>query len=51
MDNVYTLYEIVHGRLRECKHTQYGFFLDVQKACDMVWHEGLWLKLRYGAER
>ena len=31
MDNVFTLNELVKGRLRENKHT-YAFFLDVQKA-------------------
>ena len=44
IDNVYTLSELVQGRLREGK-TTYAFFLDVQKAYDMVWRDGLWLKL------
>ena len=44
MDNVFTLNELVQGRLRENKHT-YTFFLDVQKAYDTVWRDGLWLKL------
>ena len=44
MDNVYTLNEIVQGRLNEDKET-YAFFLDVQKAYDTVWRDGLWLKL------
>ena len=44
MDNVYTLNEIVQGRLRENKKT-YAFFLDIQKAYDTVWHDGLWYKL------
>ena len=44
MDNVYTLNEIVQGRLREDKKT-YAFFLDIQKAYDSVWHNGLWYKL------
>ena len=35
MDNVYTLNEIVQGRLREDKKT-YTFFLDIQKAYDTV---------------
>ena len=35
MDNVYTLNEIVQGRLKEDKET-YAFFLDVQKAYDTV---------------
>ena len=41
MDNVYTLNEIVQDRLREDKKT-YAFFLDIQKAYDSVWHDGLW---------
>ena len=41
MDNVYTLNEIVLGRLREDKKT-YAFFLDIQKACDTVWRDALW---------
>ena len=44
MDNVYTLNEIVQGRLREDKKT-FSFFLDIQKAYDTVWHDGLWHKL------
>ena len=44
MDNVYTLNEIVQGRFREDKEI-YAFFLDVQKAYDTVWRDGLWLKL------
>ena len=43
-DNVYTLNEIVQGRLREDKKS-YAFFLDIQKAYDSVWHDGLWYKL------
>ena len=41
MDNVCTLNEIVQGRFREDK----AFFLDVQKAYDTAWRDGLWLKL------
>ena len=36
MDSVYTLNEIVQGRLKEDK----AFFLDVQKAYDTVWQDG-----------
>ena len=43
MDNVYSLNEIVQGRLREGKRTY--AFLDVHKAYDTVWHDGLWVKL------
>ena len=42
--DVYTLNDVVQGRLREDKPT-YAFFLDVQKAYDTVWRDGLWLKL------
>ena len=41
---MYILNEIVQGRLREDKKT-YAFFLDIQKAYDFVWHDGLWYKL------
>ena len=34
----------MQGRLKEGKET-YAFFLDVQKAYDSVWHNGLRLKL------
>ena len=34
----------VQGRLREGKKT-YAFFLDVQKAYDTVWRNGLWVKM------
>ena len=44
VDNIYTLNELVQGRLREGKDT-YAFFLDVQKAYDTVWRNGLWFKL------
>ena len=42
--DVYSLNEIVQGRLREGKHT-YAFFLDIRKAYDTVWRDGLWVKL------
>ena len=44
VDNVYTLNELVQGRLKEGKRT-YAFFLDIQKAYDTIWRNGLWLKL------
>ena len=44
MDNLYTLNEVVQGRLSEDKKT-YAFFLDIQKAYVSVWHDGLWYKL------
>ena len=40
MDNVYTLNEIVQGRLRENKK-RFAFFLDIQTAYDTLWHDGL----------
>ena len=44
MDNVYTLNEILQGRLREDKKT-YTFFLDIQKAYGYMWCDRLWYKL------
>ena len=44
MDNVYTLNEIVQGRLRKDKKT-YALLLDIQKAYYSMWHDGLWYKL------
>ena len=44
VDNIYVLSELVQGRLREGKKT-YAFFLDVQKAYDTVWRNGLWVKM------
>ena len=44
MDNVYTLGEIVRGRLGEDGET-YAFFGDIRRACDSVWHGGLWCGL------
>ena len=34
----------MQGRIKEGKRT-YTFFLDVQKAYDTVWRNGLWFKL------
>ena len=34
----------MQDRLKEDKET-YAFFVDVQKAYDIVWRDGLWLKL------
>ena len=41
IDNVYTLNEIVQGKLREDKKT-YAFFLDIQKGYGIVWRDDLW---------
>ena len=35
--------ELVQGRMKEGKRA-FAFFLDVQKAYDTVWRNGLWLK-------
>ena len=44
IDNIFTLNELMQGRLKEGKKI-FSFFLDIQKAYDSVWHNGLWLKL------
>ena len=44
MDNAYTLNEAMQGRLKEDRET-YAFLLDVEKAYNTVWRDGLWLKL------
>ena len=44
IDNIYTLNELVQGRMKEGKRT-FAFFVDVQKAYDTVLWNGLWLKL------
>ena len=44
MGNACVLNGVVQGRLKEGKVT-YAFFLDVKKAYDTVWHDGLWLKI------
>ena len=35
----------MQSRLKEGKVITYAFFLDVKKAYDTVWRDGLWLKL------
>ena len=44
MDDIYTLNGFIQGGLREGRKT-YAFFLDVQKAYDTVWRNGLWVKM------
>ena len=44
IDNIFTLNELIQGHLKEGKKT-FSFFLDIQKAYDSVWCNGLWLKL------
>ena len=49
MDNVYTLNEIVQGRLREDKKT-YAFSLDIQKAYDTTLPEDRYSKRLFNQE-
>jgi hypothetical protein len=42
--HIYTLSQTVRGRLRQGKAT-YAFFLDLKKAYDTVWRDGLMFKL------
>ena len=44
VDYVYTLSKIIQGR-KETGLTRYCLFLDVLKACDTGWRNGLWKKL------
>ena len=44
VDHLFALSQLVQGRLRENKPT-YVFFLDIEKAYDSVWRDGLWWKL------
>ena len=49
-DNIYTLNELVQGRMKEDKKT-FAFCLDEQKAYNTVWQNGLCLKLwEHGAQ-
>ena len=50
IDNIFTLNELIQGRLKEGKKT-FSFFLDIQKAYDSVWCNGSWLVMEYGGER
>ena len=43
MDNVYT--KLCRAGLGRINKRNGAFFLDVQKAYDTVWRDGLWLKL------
>ncbi|CAB1115185.1 unnamed protein product [Ectocarpus sp. CCAP 1310/34] len=48
VDHVFTVGRIIQGRKRAGKPT-YCFFLDVKKAYDTVWRNGLWKQLsKYG---
>ena len=41
IDNIFTLNELIQGRLKDGKKT----FYDIQIAYDSVWDNSLWLKL------
>ena len=42
INNNFTLNELIQGHLKEGKKT-FSFFLNIQKAYDSVWRNGLWL--------
>ena len=44
IDNIFSLNELIQGRIREGKST-FAFFLHVKKAYDTVWRDGLWYKM------
>ena len=44
VDHVHTLGKMNQG-IKDARRTTYCFFLDVQKAYDTVWRNGLWKKL------
>ena len=44
IDNIFSLIELIQGRMKEGKFT-YAFFLDVKKAHDTVRRDGLWYKM------
>ena len=44
IDNIFSLNELIQGRIREGKSTL-AFFLDVKKAYDTVWRDGLRYKM------
>ena len=41
---IFILNEVIQGRLQEGKKT-FCFFLDIKKAYDTVWRDGLWYKM------
>ena len=43
VDTIYTLNELVQGRMKEGKR-MFASFLDVQEAYHTVWWNNLWLK-------
>jgi hypothetical protein len=44
-DNLFVLSELIRQRAAALKRHTYVFYLDVRKAFDSVWHDGLWCKL------
>ena len=44
VDNLFVLNEVIQGRLQEGKKT-FSFFLDIKKAYDTVWRDGLWYRM------
>ena len=44
VDNLFVLNEVTQGRLQEGKKT-FSFFLDIKKAYDTVWRDGLWYRM------
>ena len=44
LDNLFVLNEVIQGRLQEGKKT-FSFFLDIKKAYDTVWQDGLWYRM------
>ena len=44
IDNLFVLNEVIQGRLQEGKKT-FSFFLNIKKAYDTVWRDGLWYRM------
>ena len=44
VDNFIRLNEVIQDRLQEGKKT-FSFFLDIKKAYDTVWRDGLWYRM------
>ena len=44
IDNIFSLNELIQGRISYGKST-FAFFLDVKKAYDTVWRDGLWYRM------
>ena len=44
IDNIFSLNELIQGHIKEGKST-YASFLEVQKAYDTTWRDGLWYKM------